>query len=183
MKPIVSPNIRVRHPEHFHVEEDSIVDDYCYFSTRVRIGRCSHVASGCTVAGGGEHLFQMGAYSSLSAGVRIWCTSDDFVNDIVTILPNGIGPVKTHLITGDVVIADYTAVGSNAVVMPANHIPEGTVIGALSFVPAAFKLEAWSVYAGVPVRYIRPRNKENVMLQVDRLNRFFDGRAAHGKED
>jgi len=46
MKPIVSPHVRIRHPEYFEIGEYSIVDDFSYFSTRVRIGRCSHIASG-----------------------------------------------------------------------------------------------------------------------------------------
>ena len=62
--PIVSTNIRLRHPEHFVVGEHSIVDDFCYFSTRVRIGDFAHVASGCTVAGGAARLFALGSYSS-----------------------------------------------------------------------------------------------------------------------
>jgi acetyltransferase-like isoleucine patch superfamily enzyme len=168
---IVSKQIRVRHPEHFVVGEDSIVDDFCYFSTKVRIGRCSHIASGCSVAGGGARQFELGDFSSLSSGVKVWCTSDDFVNDLVTIIPPGIADVKEHLLSGDVTIERYTAVGSNSVIMPKNRIPEGTTIGALSFVPAEFAFEPWSVYAGVPIRLVRPRNKEAVLAQVDRLER------------
>jgi galactoside O-acetyltransferase len=104
MEPIISANIRVRHPEHFHVQDDSIVDDYCYFSTRVYIGRCSHVASGCSVAGGVEREFRLGDFCSLSSGVKIWCTSDDFVNDVVTIIPAGMRDPKKNLISGDVVL-------------------------------------------------------------------------------
>jgi hypothetical protein len=91
MKPIVSANSRIRHREHFVIGDDSIVDDYCYFSTRVRIGRCTHIASGCSIAGGAEMKFEIGQYCSLSSGVKIWCTSDDFVNDVVTIIPSDPG--------------------------------------------------------------------------------------------
>ena len=169
--PTISTNIRVRVPDHFIVGEDSIVDDFCYFSTRVRIGRASHVASGCSIAGGPSHQFTLGDYSSLSSGVKIWCTSDDFVNDIVTIIPVAAGAVKMHLIEGDVIIGDFTAVGSNSVVMPGNEIPDGTVVGALSFVPPRYRFEPWSVYAGSPVRLIRPRNRDNVLAQVRQLDR------------
>ena len=51
MSPIVSPNVRVRYPDTFEVGEHSIVDDYCYFATRVRIGACSHVANNCSTGG------------------------------------------------------------------------------------------------------------------------------------
>ena len=145
------------------------MDDYCYFSTRVRIGRCTHIASGCSIAGGADMQFEIGHFCSLSSGVKVWCTSDDFVNDLVTIIPDGVEQVKTHLIRGNVSIDDYTAVGSNSVLMPNNHIPEGTVIGALSFVPVAFEFRPWGVYAGIPIRFIRHRNRESVMDQVRRL--------------
>lgn len=170
--PIISKNTRVRHPEHFIVGENSIVDDFCYFSTRVKIGDFSHIASGCSVAGGVARLFQLGNYCSLSSGVKIWCTSDDFVNDIVAIFPSRLeesGPIKEHLIVGDISLADFTAVGSNSVVMPRNHIPEGTVIGSLSFVPTDFDFKPWSVYAGIPIRFIRLRNKESVMRQLSKI--------------
>jgi acetyltransferase-like isoleucine patch superfamily enzyme len=121
------------------------------------------------VAGGVERQFVLGDFCSLSSGVKVWCTSDDFTNDLVTIVPDGIGSIKQRLITGDVIFGNYTAAGSNAVVMPDNHIPEGTVIGALSFVPARFAFEPWTVYAGTPIRRIGPRNRSAVIAQGDRL--------------
>lgn len=166
---IISPNVRIRHPQHFEVGDHSIVDDFSYFSTRVRIGTCSHIASGCSVAGGGARLFSLGDFCSLSSGVKIWCTSDDFTNDLVAILPDGAGAIKTHLIEGDVTLENYTAVGSNSVVMPGNVVPEGTVIGALSYVPARFAFEPWSVYAGIPVKRVRARNRDEVTRQVEML--------------
>lgn len=169
MKPIISQHIRLRHPEHFVVGEYSIIDDFCYFSTRVRIGICSHLASGCSVAGGGKYLFELGDFSSLSSGVKVWCSSDDFANDVVTVLPPGVEGIKEHLIVGDVLLGNYTAVGANSVVMPDNRLPEGTVIGALSFVPARSAFEPWSVYAGIPIRLIRRRNREGVLAQVRKL--------------
>ena len=170
MKPIISSNIRIRYPEFFFVDDYSIIDDFCYFSTKVHIGVCSHIASGCSIAGGVDHTFKLGDYCSLSSGTKIWCTSDDFVSDIITILPPGVDTIKKNLITGDVIFENYTATGSNTVVMPNNHIPEGTVIGALSFVPESFQFQSWSVYAGVPVRLIKKRNRENVIEQANKLN-------------
>jgi acetyltransferase-like isoleucine patch superfamily enzyme len=171
MKPIISPHVRIRHPEHFEIGEYSIVDDFSYFSTRVRIGLCSHIASGCSVAGGRDYQFTLGDFSSLSSGVKIWCTSDDFVNDVVTIVPEGVGPIKRHVLEGDVTFANCTAVGANTVVMPGNRVPEGTVIGALSFVPAGFAFDPWAVYAGIPIRRICGRNRAAVSAQAELLRK------------
>jgi acetyltransferase-like isoleucine patch superfamily enzyme len=167
VKPIISPHIRVRHPATFEVGDDSIVDDFSYFSARVRIGRFCHVASGCCVAGGQGHQFELGDFSSLSSGVKIWCTSDDYVEDVVTIVPAGLeGTVKRNLIAGDVTFGRYTAIGANSVVMPDNRVPDGTTIGALSFVPPRFPFDEWSVYAGIPIRFLRKRNREQVLAEV-----------------
>jgi acetyltransferase-like isoleucine patch superfamily enzyme len=162
--PIVSPNVRIRVEEHFEVGEHSIVDDFCYFSTRVRIGDWTHIATGCSVAGGRDRTFSIGDFSSLSAGVRIWCTSNDFVNDAIMI-----GAATG--ITGDVSLGDHSGVGANSVVLPRNEIPEGVAIGALSLVPPEFSFEPWTVYAGIPIAPLKPRNRENVLLQVEHFLR------------
>jgi acetyltransferase-like isoleucine patch superfamily enzyme len=166
--------VRIRHPEHFEIGAYSIVDDFSYFSTRVRIGRCSHISSGCSIAGGSDREFVLGDFCSLSSGVKIWCTSDDFANDLVTIVPVGAGAIKQQLITGDVIFENCTGVGANAVVMPGNHVPEGTVIGALSFVPARFRFEPWAVYAGIPIRKIGNRNRDQVQAQAIKLRQRLD---------
>lgn len=168
---IVSENIRVRVPAQFEVGEGSIVDDFCYFSTKVRIGRFSHIANGCSVAGGENRTFTLGDFCSLSAGVRIWCVSDDFVRDLITIVPAGFGPIKENLIEGDVTLGRFCAVGANSVVMPGNDLPEGTTIGALSFVSARFQFEPWSVYAGMPIRKIAERDRDSVMRQYEAFTR------------
>lgn len=174
---IVSPNIRIRSDKHFFIGDYSIVDDFSYFSTKVRIGKCSHIASGCCIGGGIDHQFELGDYSSLSSGVKIWCKSDDYVNDIVIVVPRElIGSdrrIKNHIISGDVIMGRYTGVGANTVIMPDNVIPDGTVIGALSFVPPKFKFKPWSVYAGVPIRLLGKRNKKNVLKQKDIVEKYF----------
>lgn len=166
-EPIISKNIRLRHPESFVIGEGSIVDDFSYFSTRVIVGKYSHIASGCTIAGGRDRLFTLGDYSSVSSGVRIWCGSDNFVRDIVTIIPEGFGPVKENFITGDVTFERLTAIGANSVIMPSNTVPEGTVIGALSFVPSDFEFVPWMVYAGVPIKPVKPRDRDSVLRQLE----------------
>lgn len=178
MKTIISPNIRVRCPEHFVIGAGSVVDDYCYFSARVEVGRHSHIASGCSVAGGPSRQFRLGDYSSLSSGVKVWCASNDFVNDIISLIPAELEELQSGLITGDVLLGNYTGVGANSIIMPANVIPDGTAIGALSFVPPNFPFEPWSVYVGTPIRLVRRRNRERVLEQVSRLERYWHARRA-----
>lgn len=168
MKPIISKNCRIRYPKNFLVGEYSIIDDFCYFSTKVKIGKCSHIASGCSIAGGKDKLFVLGDYCSLSSGVKVWCSTNDFVNDLVLIKPDK-ADIGDKPIEGDVMIGNMCGIGANSVIMPDNKIPEGVSIGALSFVPTRFKFEPWSVYAGIPIKLIKPRNKENVLRQLEEI--------------
>lgn len=169
LDPIISKNTRIRHPEFLTVGQGSIIDDFCYISTKLTVGMLTHIASGCSIAGGADMHCRIGNFCSLSSGVKVWCASDDFVRDIVTIIPPGFPDVKEHMIVGDVVFADMTAVGANSVIMPDNVIPEGTVIGALSFVPAKFPFEPWTVYAGTPIKPIKQREREAILAQRDKL--------------
>ena len=179
MKPIVSPHARIRDPQHFEIGDYSIVDDFCYISTRVRIGLCSHVASGCSIAGGSAYQFTLGDFCSLSSGVKIWCATNDFAHDIVCIVPAEFSHIKPPLIVGDVTLGDYTAVGANSVVMPCNNVPEGTVIGALSFVPPRFDFKPWTVYAGIPIRRVGRRNRQAVTEQASALRLEIDAARRH----
>jgi acetyltransferase-like isoleucine patch superfamily enzyme len=75
-------------------------------------------------------------------------------------------------IEGNVTLEKYTGIGTNSVIMPNNHIPEGVCIGALSFVPSNFKFEPWTVYAGTPIRAVKKRNKENVLKTLKKLGKI-----------
>jgi acetyltransferase-like isoleucine patch superfamily enzyme len=170
MEPIISKNCRIRYPELFSVGNYSIVDDYCYFSTKVQIGKCCHVGNGCSVSGGKDMAFTLGDYSGLGTGAKILCRSDNFLTDMVNIMPPELKQSKNY-IEGDVKMDKFTAIGSNCVLMPSNHIPEGTVITPLSFVPSNFKFKPWSVYGGTPIRLLIARNKESVMKQFEELKK------------
>ena len=115
--------------------------------------------------------FSLGDFSSLSSGVKVWCVSDDFGRDLVTIVPDEFGPIKEHTIVGDVHFGRFTGVGANSVIMPLNAVPEGTVVGALSFVPPNFEFRPWTVYAGIPVRAIGPRDRDAVLRQYEAFER------------
>lgn len=173
LKAILSPHTRIRHPELFQAGEYSIVDDFCYFSTRVKLGLGCHIASSCSVAGGKERLFSLGDLSSLSSGVKIWCSSNDFSNGLIAMPPPGFPPAELGIRSGDVTMGPLTGVGANTVILPANCIPEGVAIGALSLVPSEFSFEPWSLYAGIPIRKIGKRDRDNILRQADRIRRHW----------
>src|SRR2546430_7353449 len=111
MKPIISPNVRIRYPDRFEVGEFSIVDDYCYFSARVKIGFCSHIGNNCSIGGGPERLFSLGDFSSLSAGAKEWGSSNDFPNDPNSTAPSPVRDLWANPLSGGRVFAKFTSAG------------------------------------------------------------------------
>lgn len=171
---IISKNVRIRVPESFDVGNDSVIDDWCYFSTRIRIGECCHIAPNCTIAGGREFLFSLGDLSGIAAGTRIYCSANDFSRDLIGLIPPEAG---AGVIAGDVTLGCYTGVGANSVIMPDQDVPEGVAIGAQSFVPPAFRFEPWTVYWGAPIRPIGKRDRDRVLAQVDQIRNAREGQA------
>lgn len=142
------------------------IADFCRMSSHIKVGSNCEIAAGTYIAGGGDkHRFEMGDYSSLSSGVRVWLSSNDYVNELVA---HNVPYVKE--IEGDVILGKYTGIGCNSVIMPNNHIPEGVTIGALSFVPSKFAFEPWTVYAGRPIKKIKKRNKDNILKTLAKIN-------------
>lgn len=98
--------------------------------------------------------------------MKIWCASDDFINDVITLIPK---EFKDKAITGNVQMEDFTGIGANSIIMPNVIISEGASIGALSLVKPNSVLKPWTYYAGIPARPIKKRNKKHVMKEIMRF--------------
>lgn len=170
-KAIISRNIRFRQFHNIEIGDYSIIDDYCYISTKLKLGKFFHIASNCVIAGGKDSLFEAGDFGSLAAGTKVFCSSDDFINDISTCLPEEVNHVKDHLITGDVILNNFVTIGANSVVMPNNVFPEGCCVGANTFVKPKAHLEPWTVYATIDGKFtrVKRRNKDNILRQRDEI--------------
>lgn len=162
---VLGEYVIIKNPEMVETGDNVRISDFCRISSSCEIGSHCEIATGTYISGGsGKYKFKMGSYSSLAAGVRIWLSSNDYVNELVT---HSVPDVKE--IEGNVTLGKYTGIGTNSVIMPNNQIPEGVSIGALSFVPENYKFEPWTVYAGRPIKPIKKRNKENVLGTLKRL--------------
>jgi|TARA_B110000495_G_C23027701_1_gene611103 acetyltransferase-like isoleucine patch superfamily enzyme len=161
---IIGKTARIRHPEFCKIDDRSIIDDFVYVSTKLLVGKNTHIASDVSIGGGKDFTCSIGSYTGISVGVKIWCASNDFINDIIGILPKEVDNVG---ITGNVNIGNYTGIGSNSVIMPNVTISEGASIGALSLIMPNTILKPWTYYAGIPAKPMKKRNKKQILKQVE----------------
>lgn len=122
------------------------------------IGNHVHISTHVLVAG--RAGFDLGDYSGLSAGARLFTTSDDFSGEFLTgpTLPKNVTNASHQKIT----IGDHAVMGANSVVLPGGGLGEGAILGSLSLAKSV--LEPWFIYAGTPARPIKPRSRKLLYL-------------------
>lgn len=136
---IVSGNGRYRYLNKMQVGQDSIIDDFCYISTQLSVGRNCHIASHCHISGGEDRTFTLGSFSALSAHTRIICSSNDYESQLL-------GYFDKPTLGGDVSFGEMTGCGVGCTILWDNHIPEGTVLLAGCIVPPDCVLRPWTMY-------------------------------------
>jgi galactoside O-acetyltransferase len=147
--------------EHMTLGDNIIIDDFVMIYARAPsvIGSHVHIASFCSITGGGE--FVLGDFSGLSSGVRVITGSDDFLGGGLT--NPTIPEAYRSVLRSHVLIGRHALVGANTVLLPGTEIGDGTAVGAASLVNRT--LEPWGVYVGAPARRIRERPSATILAQ------------------
>lgn len=154
----------IRQQDDFMMGAYCNVLDYSLISPKTKLGNFCLIDRLCIIAGSNYH-FTMEDFSGIGGNVTIWCQSNDYVNNLVSM---------SAQIKGDVTMKKYSGIGAGTVVMPNNIIPEGTTIGANSFIPANFPFQEWTVYAGNPLRIIKLRNRDSVLHEAEELAKLLE---------
>jgi galactoside O-acetyltransferase len=140
-----------------------IIDDFVFLDGGIRttIGDYVHIAAFTSIMGGGE--FVMEDFAGLSGGVRVYTAHESYLGEYLT-NPTVPAPYR-GVERQEVIMRKHSLVGANSVVLPGVEIGEGAAVGALSLVTQ--DLAPWTVYAGIPAKPIKERDKDN-MLRLER---------------
>lgn len=130
------------------------IDDFCILSGQISLGSNIHISAFCVLYGAKGIVME--DYTGLSARCTIYSAVDDFSGDYL------ISPMVdknfTRVTGGNVIIKQFTQIGSGCTIMPDITINEGVAVGSMSFINKS--LEAWSIYAGIPAKKIKERSKK-----------------------
>jgi len=162
---IIGKTVRIRYPELVSIGDNVIIDDFCYISTELEISSHVHISSGCKIIGGKKSKVIFENYSTLSPNVVLSAGSDDYIGGIAT--PMVPMEFKGNAIIGSIILNKHCIVGAGSVVLPNVVFKEGACLGALSL--ANKHLEEYSLYAGIPAKFLKKRNKEEIIEFERRL--------------
>ena len=125
---------------------------------KLRIGSHVHIATACMLGARGG--IDIGDFSSLSQGVRIFTAIDDFSGRRMSNsqVPDDVLGVQVAPVT----IGAYVPIGSGTIVLPGVTIGEGAAVGAMSLVPRS--LDGWAIYAGNPAKKTGERARNVAQL-------------------
>jgi len=135
------------------------IDDFCILSGNIEIGSYVHIAPYCGLYG--KYGIVMKDFSGLSSRVSIYSGTDDYSGKYLT---NPTVPEKyKNTLGGEVILEKHVIIGASSVVLSKVTIGEGTAVGSLSLVIK--NLYPWKIYAGIPCKLIKDRNKGALDLE------------------
>jgi dTDP-4-amino-4,6-dideoxy-D-glucose acyltransferase len=143
------------------------IDDFCILSAGKEIIIENYVHIACYSSLIGHALIHMKNFSGLSSRVTILSSSDDYSGKAMT---NPTVPSKyLNIYSAPVILGEHVIIGATSIILPGVNIGNGTAIGAMSFVKEK-NIPGRSIYAGNPLRFIKPRHLKFEELEED----FYD---------
>jgi len=156
---IIGKTVRIRYPELVEIGDNVILDDFTYISTALRIDGHVHIAAGCKLIGGPGSGVSIGEFSTLAPNVVLAAGSDDYIAGIASPLVPSRYKGRSEI--GHIELRRHCIVGANSTVLPGVVFADGSAVGAQSLVKTS--LEPWSLYAGVPARFIKARDRHAIL--------------------
>ena len=156
---IIGKTVRIRYPEQVEIGNNVIIDDFTYISTPLKLHSNVHISAGCKIIGGINAFVEMFPFSTIAPNVVLSAGSDDYSDGIAT--PMVPLRFKAKAKIGKIIINKHCIVGAGSVILTNVIFYEGASLGALSM--ANKNLDEYKIYAGIPARFIKKRNRKNIL--------------------
>jgi acetyltransferase-like isoleucine patch superfamily enzyme len=165
---LIDKNVIIPFPTNIEIGNDVRIDTMCILSSgkkgNIIIKNNVHIAPFNLLYCADNHKIVFENHSGLSAGCKLYGKSGNY--DGNSLLNPTHNEEDTEIISGDIIIHKFASIGTDCVLMPGSIIPIGTTLGAKSLYTAKYKLDEWSIYAGIPVKFIKKRSNKCELLSV-----------------
>lgn len=156
----ISRKTSIYTPEKITIGNNVRIDDFCIISGNVLIGNYVHIAAACLLFGGNDGIV-LEDYTGISSRSAVYAESDDYSGCCFT---NPMCPDEfRNIIGGGVFIKKHVIIGSGCTILPGTTIGYGSAVGSMSLVNKT--LGEWGIYAGIPAKRIKDREKDLIELE------------------
>ncbi len=161
----ISARAEIKRPQLVRVGSHIAIDSGFFCTVGAELSDYIHIGPAVTVIGGAKGLLRMGHFTTIGAGSRILCASDEFLGEgLVGMAPE---PYRDRIIYGPVIVERFASIGTNVVVHPGVTLAEGSVVGSCSLVTK--NTEPWTIYIGVPAKPVKTRPRAKMLAAAKAL--------------
>lgn len=162
---LISRKASIYSPDRIVIGDNVRIDDFCIVSGTVVLGNNIHLAAYSALYGG-EAGIVVDDFANISSRVCIYAVSDDYSGFSMT---NPTVPDKYKNVQNEPVhIGKHVIIGSGCTILPGVFLADGTAVGAMSLCKKSTM--PWKIYAGIPAKAIKCRNKNILDLEKEYLN-------------
>jgi acetyltransferase-like isoleucine patch superfamily enzyme len=166
---IIDDFIKIKSPELAIIGNHIGIDFGFYCTTKLELGDYIHISPYVTCIGGKNSKFTAKGFNNIMAGARIICGSDRFDDSGLfgAMIPN---ELKGKQIIGEVIMEEFSNIGTNAIVLPNSTLRKGVLLTAGSLLIG--DTEEWGVYKGNPAVLIKKINGNNIIEKAKKLGYY-----------
>jgi galactoside O-acetyltransferase len=161
---LISRNACLYGTENMEIGDNTRIDDFCVLSGKITMGNYIHIAPFCLLAGGQKGI-TMHDFSGLSSKVSLYAASDDYSGSSLT--NPTVDEKFKHVISEEIILERHVIIGATSVILPGVTLKEGSAVGSMSLVVK--DAEPWMIYAGIPAKPVKERNKDLLKMEKDFL--------------
>jgi len=163
---IIDDWTRFKRPELVQIGSHVAIDWGFYCTTAMETGDYVHISPHVSCIGGAEGKFILKGFNNVMAGARIVCCSDRFDDSGLfgALIPK---KLKGKQIVGEVIMEEFSNIGTNAIVLPNSILRRGVLLTAGSLLMG--DTEEWGIYKGNPAILVKKINEKKIIENAIKL--------------
>ena len=158
--------VKIKRPHLVTINNHVSIDWGFYCTTSLEVGDYTHISPFVSCIGGGKGKFIIKGFNNVMAGARIICSSDRFDDSGLfgALIPE---ELRGKLIVGDVVMEEFSNIGTNAIVLPNARLRKGVLLSAGSLLMG--DTEEWGIYKGNPAVLVSKIDGSKIIKNAKKL--------------
>lgn len=160
----LSRNANIYGAERIVIGNNVRIDDFCILSGDITLRDYIHISAYSALFAGNGGI-EIESFSGISSRCAVYAVSDDYSGNAMTnpMIPDQL----RNVVEKKVVIKKHALIGTGSTILPGVTIGEGVSVGSMSLVNNS--LDKWGIYAGIPCRRIKDRNRRILELEKQLL--------------
>ena len=167
---IINDFTEIKRSELVKIGNHVAIDWGFYCTTGLEIGDYVHISPYVTCIGGENGKLIVRGFNNIMAGARIVCVSDRFDDSGLfgALIPE---ELRGKIMVGDIIMEEFSNVGTNAIVLPNSRLRKGVLLTAGSLLMG--DTEEWGVYKGNPAVLIKKIDGSKIIKNANTLGYNF----------